>query len=101
MAFQEITSSRGQSIYDVNSMYYGGYDSVVKFCMDNNINDLNALDVGNKTLLFDSNVNTNLASTTVIVNRGYVFTTLISQEDYRITEDSNIRVTDDGYVRIT
>lgn len=101
MAFREFTGSEGQSIYDVNLMYYSGFDNVVKFCKDNGINGLNDLNVSGKKLLFDTNLNSQLATTDVINNRGLVFVTGVYLEDVRITDDGSVRITDEGYLRVT
>lgn len=100
MAIQKIIAKTGQSIYDVNLMYYSGFDSIVKFCKDNGIENLNQLDVSGKELSFDTNLNNALSSTSIVNNKGLVFTTLLDVGGVRITDEGNDRITDEGYIRI-
>lgn len=100
MAFIKITAKEGQSIYDVNLMYYSGLDHLVKFCKDNNIDNINDQDVSGRELIFDTNLNSDLSSTSIVNKKGFVFTTGVFYEAVRVTEEGNFRVTSQGYTRV-
>ncbi len=100
MAIFKIKASEGQSIYDVNNMYYSGFDNIVKFCKDNNVENLNDLDMSSRTLEFDTNINPDLSSTSIINSRGLVFKTGKFLESVRVTDAGDYRITNEGYTRI-
>ena len=81
-------------------MYYSGFDNIVKFCRDNSIANMNDMDMSGRELKFDTNVNPDLSSATIINSRGLIFKTGIFMGDQRVDSDGDFRVTNEGYTRI-
>lgn len=72
---QQIKGFESQSIYDLNLMGYSGFDNIVNFLKDNNINSLNNQSVQGIVANFNANLNINLSLNSIINNKGYIFVT--------------------------
>lgn len=68
-----LQSVSGQSLYDLNLATYSGFDNLINFCQDNNINNTNVTDLGLRSFKFDTTLNLNLSLSAVVKNKGYVF----------------------------
>jgi hypothetical protein len=94
-----LQTSEGQSLWDIGLMSYSGFDNMIKLCTDNDINSINDLSVGTREIIFDTDLNPDLSLSNSITKKGYVFGTL-DVVFYRITEDGDLRITEDGHKRI-
>lgn len=100
-----VSGKDQQNLYDLNLMSYSGFDSFVKFMVDNEINSTNKQDLAFKNYKFDTNFNKDLSLLAIVEKKGYVFVsgTILTppvETYYRITEAGEIRETESGDLRI-
>jgi hypothetical protein len=94
-----------QNLYDLNLMAYSGFDSFVKFMLDNDINSANKQDLAFKNYKFDTNFNKDLSLLAIASKKGYVFISGTLNEPivetyYRISIAGNRRISGPGNYRI-
>lgn len=96
-----ITGLSQQNLYDVNLKVYSGFDSLVKFLVDNSVNSINDHDVAFKVFKFDSTANNNLSLKAAIDKRGYVFATkkvfngkgfLLQESGYLLLQENGFKI---------
>jgi hypothetical protein len=93
-------SLSGQSLYDICLQCYSSLDGLYKLIQDNNINSVDTTATEqinikyNNTLNKDNKVNFN------ILKKNIKFVTAIGVVNYRITEDGEVIITEDGNIRI-
>jgi hypothetical protein len=92
-------TTEGMSLYDVALHTYSGFDNMIKFLVDNDINSINHQSVGTREIIFDTDLNPDLSLSNVIGKRGFVFAT-VNVGIERVTEDRIVRITEDGARRI-
>jgi hypothetical protein len=97
---KQINGFSGQNIYDLNLMCYSGFDNIIAFIKENNINSINDHEVQGLVANFNTNLNNDLSLNSIILKKGYVFTTGVFINGYRITEDYFFRITEDGSFRM-
>lgn len=98
MSTYKVKAREGQSIIDVNLMYYSDLNSVVKFCRDNSVDGLNDMDMSGRTLEFDTNRNSNITNTTLLNDKGTIFKTGIFIGSVLLLESGNFLVSESGYL---
>lgn len=98
MSTYKVKAREGQSIIDVNLMYYSDLNSVVKFCKDNSVDGLNDMDMSGRTLEFDTNNNSNVTNTTLLNQRGTIFKTGSFIGDVLLFENGDFFTTESGYL---
>lgn len=82
-----VTGLENQSIYDIALMKYGGIDNIYDLIVANNLVSINYLDVGFKTIIFDTEKIINENVTSQVALKNYVFSTLLGSNEDGIVWD--------------
>ncbi len=96
-----IQSIKGQSLYDIALMVHGGFDSIVKLLIENDINSINEQALPASSFTFNTDDAVDSAVVNVIGKKGIVFATGGIDYNSRITTAGDYRITTDGSIRIT